>query len=228
MDEEIKLIDAVTKFIGAIAWPAVVIFVLVRFGSSFREFLTSMGEFSLKGVGFEASAKRKQAEAAAALAAAEATKPIGDADRGLVSRDPRLAASVVAQVATPRVIRRISGSKVLWVDDRPTNNIYPRQALEALGITIELALSTDEALAATHQQRFDAIISDMGRPPDPRAGYTLLDALRAEDDRTPFVIYSGSRDPEHQAESRKHGAIGCTNRANELLAMVLGALSHEP
>jgi len=225
MDETIKFIDAVAKLIGVIAWPAVVVFVLVRFGSSFGEFLASMGEFSLKGAGFEASAKRKQAEAAAALAAAEVAKPIGGADRGSVSRDPRTAASVVAQVATPRVIRRMSGSKVLWVDDRPTNNIYPRQALEALGVTIELALSTDEALATIRQQHFDAIISDMSRPPDPRAGYTLLNALRAEGDRTPFVIYAGSRAPEHQAESRKYGAIGCTNRADELLEMVIGALS---
>jgi CheY-like chemotaxis protein len=130
----------------------------------------------------------------------------------------------VAEAATPRVIRRTAGAKVLWVDDRPKNNVYERQALEALGVGFVLALSTDEALEKLARQKFDAIISDMGRPPDPQAGYTLLDHLRASGDRTPFIIYAGSRAPEHQAESRRRGAVGCTNQPSELLEMVLAAI----
>jgi CheY-like chemotaxis protein len=110
------------------------------------------------------------------------------------------------------------------VDDRPDNNIYERQALEALGMNFVLATSTEDALKKIARQRFDAIISDMGRPPDSRAGYTLLDKLRSSGDQTPFVIYAGSRDPDHVEESRRYGAIGCTNNANELFEMVLIAL----
>jgi CheY-like chemotaxis protein len=113
---------------------------------------------------------------------------------------------------------------VLWVDDNPDNNIYERQSLEALGVRFVLSTSTDDALNKVKNQRFDAIISDMGRPPDRTAGYTLLDALRSSGDRTPFIIYAGSRSPEHQAESRRRGAAGCTNRATELFEMVLSAL----
>ena len=225
MDATIRIIEVLAKLFAVLAWP-VVVFVLLRFGSSLREFMDQVVEVTLKGGGFEASAKRKQAEAAAALAAAEASRPDGDSDRGRVARDARAAATVVAEVAPPRVIRRVSGSKVLWVDDQPNNNVYPRQALEALGVDVELALSTDEALEKLRHQKFGAIISDMGRPPDRKAGYTLLDTLRAKGDKTPFVIYAGSRLPEHQAKSRKHGAIGCTNRADELLQMVLGALGN--
>ena len=87
-----------------------------------------------------------------------------------------------------------------------------------------LSISTDDALDKVRTQKFDVIISDMGRPPDPRAGYSLLDKLRALGDRTPFIIYAGSRSPEHQAEARRRGAVGCTNRATELFAMVLSAL----
>lgn len=90
-----------------------------------------------------------------------------------------------------------------------------------------LAQSTDEALKKISRQRFDTIIFDMGRPPDSRAGYTLLDKLRSSRDQTPFIIYAGSRDPEHVAESRRHGAIGCINNANELFEMVLSALGHD-
>ncbi|MGB5972000.1 MAG: response regulator, partial [Nodosilinea sp.] len=115
-------------------------------------------------------------------------------------------------------------SSILWVDDRPNNNIYERRALEALGISLVAATSTDEALKHLSRKRFDVIISDMGRPPDPRAGYTLLDKLQAAGDKTPFIIYAGSRASKHVAESRQRGALGCTNNANGLFEMVLLAL----
>ena len=35
---------------------------------------------------------------------------------------------------------------MLWVDDRPENNLYERRALEALGIHIDLANDSQEAL----------------------------------------------------------------------------------
>jgi CheY-like chemotaxis protein len=82
--------------------------------------------------------------------------------------------------------------------------------LEALGVTFVLAASTDEAIGKVKRQSFDAIISDMGRPPDSQAGYTLIDKLRADGNQTPFIIYAGSRAPEHRAEARRRGAVGCT------------------
>ena len=99
--------------------------------------------------------------------------------------------------------------------------------MEALGIKMVLAKSTDEALDKMASQKFDAIISDMGRPPDARAGYTKLDKIRANGDLTPLVIYAGSRDPEHRAEARRLSALGCTNRPDELFEMVLSVLGRE-
>ncbi|MGA2606959.1 MAG: response regulator [Terriglobia bacterium] len=223
IENALKLLDAVTKLFGVLVWPAVLVFILIRFGSALREFIASMGEFSLKGAGFEASAKRK-AEAAAALAAAAVSHPEAGAAPEAMARDARAAAQVVTEMVTPRMIRRAGRATVLWVDDRPSNNVHERQALEALGVSFVLATSTNEALEELERQSFDAIISDMGRPPDPQAGYTLLDKLRASGDETPFIIYAGSRAPEHRAESRRRGALGCTNRADELFEMVLSVL----
>jgi CheY-like chemotaxis protein len=223
VEDIVKLFDAITKLLNVLIWPGVLLFILIRFGRDLREFFSSLGELSLKGAGFEASLKRKQAEVVAALSAA-ASKPDEDKTRESVAKEAMIAADVVAEVVTPRTIRRASRSTVLWVDDNPDNNNYERQALQVLGVSFVLAKSTDEALKKVSRQRFDAIISDMGRPPDPRAGYTLLDKLRSSGDKTPFIIYASSRDPEHVAESRNHGAIGCTNNANELFEMVLFAL----
>ena len=127
-------------------------------------------------------------------------------------------------MATPRVLRRASHAQVLWVDDNPDNNTYERQSLEALGIRFDLATSTDEALQKLSSMRYSAVISDMGRPPDPQAGYTLLERMRRAGDATPFVIYARSNAPEHKAEARKRGAMGSTNRASELFEYVVQAI----
>jgi CheY-like chemotaxis protein len=224
VDDVVKLLDAIAKLLNVLIWPAVLLFILIRFGRDLRDFFSSLGELSLKGAGFEASLKRKQAEVSAALAAAAASRSDRDTNHESAAKEAKIAADIVSEVVTPRVIRRASRSTVLWVDDYPNNNIYERQALEALGVNFVLATSTEEALRKISRQRFDAIISDMGRPPDSRAGYTLLDQLRSSGDQTPFIIYAGSRHPEHIAESRLHGAIGCTNNANELFEIVLSTL----
>jgi CheY-like chemotaxis protein len=189
--------------------------------------MTSLTEFSFKGGGIEASAKRRQAEAAAALGAAAVAHPDADTASSDVSQEMRAAAELVAEVVTPRVIRRAGRSTVLWVDDRPKNNVHERQALEAVGVTFVVATSTEEALEKIKRQSFDAIISDMGRPPDSQAGYPLLDKLREGGNRTLFIIYAGSRAPEHRAEARRRGAIGCTNRPDELFEMTLSAVGRK-
>lgn len=113
---------------------------------------------------------------------------------------------------------------ILWVDDRPQNNTYERQAFEGVGLRFTLALSTDEAFERLSQTKFAAIISDMGRREGPREGYVLLDRLRKEGDRTPLFFYAASNAPEHKRETRDHGGQGCTNNAQELFEMVTRAV----
>jgi CheY-like chemotaxis protein len=114
--------------------------------------------------------------------------------------------------------------KILWVDDRPPNNVYERKAMEAMGLEFTLALSTNEALQILSTRRFAAIISDMGRKEGPKEGYKLLEALRAKDRSTPFFIYAGSNAPHHRREAALRGAQGSTNIAEELVEMVTRSL----
>jgi CheY-like chemotaxis protein len=113
---------------------------------------------------------------------------------------------------------------ILWVDDRPENNTYERQAFEAMGLRFTLALSTDEAFERLAQNQYAAIISDMGRREGAREGYVLLDRLRKEGDRTPLFFYAPSNAPEHKRETREHGGQGYTNNAQELFEMVTKAV----
>jgi CheY-like chemotaxis protein len=87
-----------------------------------------------------------------------------------------------------------------------------------------LSRSTEDALAKIENQKFDLIISDMGRYPDRYAGCTLLEALRSRGDRAPFIIYMDRSTPELRAEARDKGAQGLTNRPDELFQLVLSAI----
>lgn len=222
-----KLIDAITKLLSVFVWPFIIIFILIRFGPALQEFFANLGEISLKIAGIEASAKMKQAKAAAALAAAAVSHPKAGATPEATAREAKAAVKIVSEATTPKLLRRAAKSTILWVDDSPTNNVYERQSLEALGINIIESKSTEDALEKIKQVHFDVIISDMGRPPDLKAGYTLLDKLRSAGNQTPFIIYAGSRAPEHRAEALRRGAFGCTNRANELFELVLSALGRQ-
>lgn len=115
-------------------------------------------------------------------------------------------------------------NQILWVDDRPDNNIHERRAFEALGLEFTLALSTVDALDKLSTHKFAAIISDMGRREGPREGYVLLDDVRRRGIATPLFFYASSNTPEHKRETFEHGGQGCTNNAQELFQMVTRAV----
>ncbi|HET8657612.1 MAG TPA: response regulator [Micromonosporaceae bacterium] len=221
-DEVIRLVTAIAGLFGVLVWPVLLLFLIIRFRAGLSNFFDNLGEFTFKAPGVEASARRQQVEAAAAIGAAIA-KPTSETPDAVASLS-RVAEALTEAVPDARAQRQLQGRLVLWVDDRPDNNRYERHALEALGIRFAISTSTDDAVKQVRYQPFDLIISDMGRPGDPRAGYTLLDKLKSEGDRTPFIIYAGSRAPEHVEEAIRRGAIGCTSSPQELIVIVIRAL----
>jgi CheY-like chemotaxis protein len=210
--------------LAVFVWPAVLLLVILQFRAPLAELMKNAAQFSLKGAGFEASITRQREEAATALGAAVAAPKTDSLETNTSANAQEIAASL----PSPADQKRIQDSFILWVDDRPGGNNYERQALEALGMRVDISTSTEDALARIDWRPYDLIISDMGRPPDMRAGYTLLDKLRARGDQTPFLIYASSRAPQHIAEARQHGAIGCTNLATELVKIVTDTLSARP
>lgn len=163
---------------------------------------------------------KMQLSAVASLATAAAKNPPngGESDIARIVE--------VVQEAAPQKSAHVDGwrNHILWVDDCPENNVYERQAFEAVGLKFSLALSTDEALATIERKKFAAVISDMGRKEGPREGYALLDAMRAEGNNTPVFFYASSNAPEHKRETREHGGQGCTNNAQELFHLVTKAV----
>ena len=225
-----KLMEAVASLVQALGWPLLVLFLVLYFGAPLKKFLSDVGEFTFKAgaSGLEATAKRQQIEAAALLGAASASKTDDSSGQKPPDEDKaREIANVVSQAIKPKGIRRLAEASVLWVDDNPSNNLYERKALEALGIRFTPSTSTNDALEKLRAYKYDVIISDMGRPPDKQAGYTLLAEKQKLGDTTPYIIYAGSNAPEHKAEARHKGAVGSTNDPQELFQLVLGVIQTE-
>lgn len=93
---------------------------------------------------------------------------------------------------------------------------------------VSLSASTEDALLAIARHGpFDVVISDMGRDQNDLAGYELLGLLRRGGIVTPYVIYASSGAPEHFDEAVRRGAMGSTNRPDELIRLVSSALPAE-
>jgi CheY-like chemotaxis protein len=225
LEDLVDILEAMASLLGAICWPALVVFVLLYFGSPLRRFIDSMGEFSLKAGpgGVEAAAKRQQIKAAALLGAASARRGEDDTSKDSDTAVNEIARAV-SQATESRKAGRLVDAQVLWVDDRPANNVFERRSMEALGIDFTVSTSTEDALEKLAVDAYDLVISDMGRPPDDRAGYTLLEAMRRRGIDVPVVFYAGSGSPEHRAEARRRGAVSSTNSPQELFQLVTSTL----
>lgn len=164
---------------------------------------------------------RMQISAATALATAAARNP----QSNVQETDINKITDVVREVSSnSRPHSEPWKNRVLWVDDRPENNVYERKAFEAMGLTFSLALSTNQAHEFLKRNKYGAIISDMARQEGSREGYLLLESLRNQGDTTPYFIYAGSNLPEYREEAIRRGAQGSTNNAQELFVLVTKAI----
>jgi CheY-like chemotaxis protein len=114
----------------------------------------------------------------------------------------------------------------LWVDDRPTANVFERESLLEEGWDIDQAISTRQAveIAGGRWSRYTAVITDMGRDEDGHfvadAGLQLIRRIREETRDLPIVVYTGPRGLEWREAALEGGANALTSSPTELLASV--------
>ncbi|MFJ6000263.1 response regulator [Streptomyces sp. NPDC092370] len=124
----------------------------------------------------------------------------------------------------PRLLRR-----VLWVDDQPANNAYETAQLQALGVEVVHATSTQEGVRALHRARpaFDAVISDMGRSEvagyNTDAGLDLIREIRTFDDATPVFVYASAKTLARTDEIATAGGNGVAWSPMKLFDLLHGA-----
>ena len=117
---------------------------------------------------------------------------------------------------------RLAGINVLWVDDQPNNNARYEEQLRDEGATVDLATSTEDALAALNRKRYDLIISDMARGADKDAGFGLMRALHERSVSTPVIIFAlgFAADASRRRAAIRSGAFACTADGIELLQWI--------
>ena len=130
--QQIDLAKVILTFVQSLLWPAVVIFLVFRFGEPLRRFLGALGELTFKAGGVEATArKQQQAEAASSLFADLENKIRANLESEAIVHELKRIASVeagkraeeevtkyLASVAD-RTVETIRKENFITVDSRP-------------------------------------------------------------------------------------------------------------
>jgi hypothetical protein len=215
-------VSAVAALIGAIAWPLVVLVLVLVFRAQLGSVLRNLSSFSVKAGGVEA-ALTTQKNVETALTAA-----VGNRNDSATANVP--AVMTATQTTARRAVQLLDAHgapqtrRGLWVDDRPDDNKFERAALEALGLHFDLARTTTEAQGLLAGPPYSIIVSDMKRGTEETAGLELLDVLREKAYPAPCVIYAGSATADEIAEATRRGAFGETDDPNRLIELVVQAL----
>jgi CheY-like chemotaxis protein len=108
----------------------------------------------------------------------------------------------VTRMARKAVLRRLEHAanylkdgRILWVDDLPNNNRYLTEVFRELGMRVDQATSTEEALTLLDRASYDLVISDVHRGADGQAGMKMLRKLRDRGVDLPVLIHAASFDP---------------------------------
>jgi CheY-like chemotaxis protein len=227
-----QLAIEITRQIGAIAtalvWPVLAFIVLVRAGPALKSALGRLTEFALKGGGVEISAKVAQ-EIVANISAAEAREVESGGESGLDSPPVPVLRTEAVQKAlenaqSPGSLNHLRSAAILWVDDKPNGNFLEMDAFRKLGISIDTALSSEEAEEKLKQRKYDLIITDLRRGDDSNAGLTFIKTELQRRPESKILVYTNFSSLERRSAVMAAGAKGMTSRPSELFALVIGAL----
>jgi CheY-like chemotaxis protein len=128
-----------------------------------------------------------------------------------------------APTAPPELPSTIRLRRILWVDDKPDQNLYETLALERLGLAITKATSSHAAFSYLAAQNYSVVITDLGRPGDTCAGPDFVRELNKRFPRVQVVVYTfGAAIPVD--ELSRSGASAVVTTPQDLLVAVVQEL----
>lgn len=228
-----EVIDALLKLIEILtAWPVILLLIVFLFRKQISAFLPELGhrlkKAEIGGSKFEFSEIQKAAVNVLPEVIEKGLEEYKDKPEQLagyvreqVKKLPEFQATT--PMTAPPSIR---GRSILWVDDKPMNNVYESSVLKRLGASILFARSTDEALAFLSRDNFDLIISDVHRDENgrsnPNAGYELLEKIGRTNRKIPFIFYTSSA--AHLNPNRSQSAYGIADTPSTVIDLAIRAL----
>lgn len=122
-------------------------------------------------------------------------------------------------------------ARVLWVDDKPSNNEYERKRLRVQGLVFDCVVSTEEARQQLENETYDLVITDLSREHSSdrsvTAGEDFLDQPILKNGGPPVIVYAGHWAMAKRADLLAQGALEVTNDRAVLLRTVLDVLGRD-
>ena len=181
-------IEPLFQFLSALTWPLLILFIILLFKSKIDDLIDSakLRKFTIKAANFE-------------LTMEDAIKQQQQIIKDFQDK-------ILQGKTKPENL-----TSLLWVDDHPKNNAMLIQNFTEKGISITTASSTKEALLKMETEKFDAIITDMGRTESGErldtAGIDLSRKIRENDKNIPIFIYSWSKTAKSKMDEAKDAGI---------------------
>lgn len=197
-----KLID----MIPGVLWIVFAFVVYIGIRKPLRDAMPRMTRIGALGVEVEFTEVERLLTKAAESDPGNAEAPVSRADRRAVIR--RLDHSAIY----------LKGGRILWVDDIPENNAYLSALFRELGMVVDEATSTDEALNLLDRHAYDLVISDIARGTDEQSGMKMLQAFRNRGISLPVIIHAARFDPRLGVDPM---IFGGTNRIDEVVQFVI-------
>ena len=123
-------------------------------------------------------------------------------------------------------------ARVLWVDDRPSNNEFERKKLRPYGIIFDNVVSTAEAVEQLANEHYDLVITDLGRAhssdSSQTAGASFLKHPAVSQGGPPVIVYASRWALRQKDELLRLGALEVTASRQQLIDSVLGVLGRVP
>lgn len=197
------------KLTPTLLWIGLIVAVLLAARAQMLLRVRDLTGLKLGPTGVEATFIVRELENAEKASATPAEKMATSSDRSVVARRAE---------RNQEVLR---GARLLWVDDNPNNNRYKISLFSALGITVDTALTTEDALNMISRHRYDVVITDMGRGDNSRAGIEFVEELRKQRNHPSIIVYTFGSGPV------PNGAFGICERPDQLLHLVMDVLERE-
>jgi CheY-like chemotaxis protein len=216
MDTQVQV--ELIRLLPTLLWAGAVSFAIYLFRHPIAGLIPNIRRFKVGPSGLELELINEELK----QAAAKSPEDVSPGDRASVQRRAALVAPA------------LKGAQVLWVDDNPVGNTAERRVLKSLGITIDIAETTDEGIAMHRRKFYDAIISDMKRQTDGAAtsqpkqqvpdGVRFLQELRNLGPHPRTILYFFDID---WTLGLPRGAFAMTNRPDHLMHYVMDILERE-
>lgn len=199
---ETEVVVALVKIIPSLLWVFIVGFFVFLFRNVIIVDLLPR-IINLKALGVEATFVKKELDRLAKKSKEEVAG----------SSESR---SQVARRAE-RIKSMLKGSKILLVNDIPSQMSYVVNILESLNVKVTIATTTKEALSNLERFSFDLVISDMRRGNEIDAGINMLIKSKEMNTNKPTIFSVGQFEPERGVPPY---AFGITNRVDELMNLI--------